>query len=190
MTLIFADSGDSFFVTLIYNCFNFYIIVIMKKKLIIKYVGLKLGKFEPIVAEAKSIFSETEYEDFVASINVNKEMDSSLKHEIEAVLRKRFQLGAHKCIFYMPTVGQWIADLIGKLTKDDILEALCQASGMTLNDFKGKTFGSNVLNVPFLEDLIELFEGATGKKLLRYGHLYHLGDSYTYDELAEFFATA
>ena len=161
----------------------------MKKKLIIRYVGLKLGKLEPIVEEAKRTFSEEEYEAFVSSINVNHEVDPSLRSEIEAVLRKRFNLTAHKCVFCCPTVGQWIADLIGKFTKDDVFAAFSQVSSLPLADFEGQSIGSNLLDESVLEDLVESFETATGKKILRCGHLHHLGDVYTYDSLADFFAT-
>ncbi len=161
----------------------------MKKKLIIKYVGLKMAKLEPIVAEAKHVWDEQNYLNFVESLDVHKDVDLALKCQIEAVLRKRFNLAAHKCVFYKPTIGQWISDLIGHFTEDDIFCVFSQASGLSLACFKEGTIGSNTLNRPFLEDLVELLEMATGKKLLRYGHLYHLPDSYSYAELAHFFAT-
>ncbi len=160
----------------------------MKKKLIIKYVGQKMAKLEPIVAEAKQIWDEKKYVEFVESLDACKDVDLSLKRQIEVILRKRFDLVPHKCVFYKPTIGQWISDLIGRYTTDDILCAFSQASGLPVECFKEGTIG-DILNRPFLEDLVELLEVATGRKLLKYGHLYHLSDSFTYAQLAAFFAT-
>ncbi len=148
-----------------------------------------MAKLEPIVAEAKGALDEGEYIRFLENLDVDANIDSVLKCEIETLLRKRFNLVPHKCVFYKPTIGQWVSDLIGRFSVDDVYCVFTQASGLPLDYFKNGTIGDNFINRPFLEDLTELLEAATGKQLSRCGYLFHLPDSYSYAELAHFFAT-
>jgi len=160
----------------------------MKLSLIIKYIGYKLALGEPKLQQAKQDWGEEDYLRLIAQCRA-AELDPAFKADIEATLRRRFNLHPHKGIFYDPSVEQWVKDVMGQLSKDDIFDSLCQMSGLKRSDFEKATIGNNVLNLPFLEDLVELFEGSTGKEMLRNGHLWHVSPKFSYDELAEFFAT-
>ncbi|MBR2300306.1 MAG: hypothetical protein IJ870_07050 [Alphaproteobacteria bacterium] len=158
--------------------------------MIVKYIGYKLALNEPLIAEAKKTWQEEEYLRFVAECKALTELEPAFREEIEATLRKRFGLVAHKCIFYNPSVEQWVADVTGQLTEEDIMDALSQMSGVKKERLEKANIYDNTLFFPFVEDMVELFEGATGKHLLnKDGRLWHLPETYTYRELAQFFAT-
>ena len=163
----------------------------MNVSLILKYVGNKLAKKEPMIADAKKGWSEEDFLNFIAECKALREFEPEFRADIEATLRKRFNLPAHKSIFYNPTAEQWIKDITGQLTEDDILDALSQMSGLSRSVFEKARLSDNTLYLPFIEDMVELFEGATGKKMLdEDGHLWDFLEKYSYRELAHFFATA
>ena len=161
----------------------------MKESLIMKYVAEKLTKFDPAMKRAKEELGAECFLEVVKGTVVT-ELNPKFKAAIETVLKRRFNLKDHKCVFFnTPTVEQWIADLTGLLSEEDVYTVFAQSSGLSEEIFKTKTFGDNVLNIPFVMDIVEMLEGATGKKLAEVGYL-NGEDSYAYANIAKFFATA
>lgn len=160
----------------------------MKKSLIIKYVAKKLTQVEPALNETQKVFGNIAYLEIVKGSLVS-ELPPKFKAEIEALLRKRFNLKQHACVFSAEmTVEQWIADITGLFSEEDILAIFSQISGVPVDTFRKAAYGSNILNRPFLEDIVEMLEAATGRKLTDEGYLSY-NDMYAYADIAKFFAT-
>ena len=133
----------------------------MKKKLILKYVAHKLAMIDEVAAEAKSSFSSEEYVSIVKG-SLASELPPKFRLEIEDIIRKRFSLRRHESLFLKPTVEQWIADLTGQLSVNDVYSVFAQLSGLSADTFRTARYGDNILNRPFLEDIVEMLEAATG----------------------------
>ena len=158
----------------------------MKKNLIMKYVAKKLADVNEEAAEMKSVFGDEAYLEIVKG-NLVSDLSPKFKADMEAFLRKRFGLKKHDCVFMKPTVAQWIADLTGQFSEEDVCDVFVQRSGITAEVFRTKTYGDNILNRPFLEDIVEMLEAATGKNLTDAGYL-TWDDKYAYVDIAKFFA--
>lgn len=160
----------------------------MKKSLIIKYVGAKLAMQDARFAKAKATLTEQDYGALIESLKVS-ELKTSFKKEMEEKLRSRFGLEKHRSIFYKPSVSEWIADLTGILSVDDIITGFSQVSGIRPAVFRKAAIRDNILDRLFLEDLVEGLEIATGRTLLKDGY-WCQDDNYTYMDIAKHFATA
>lgn len=158
----------------------------MRKNLIIKYVAKKLANVNEEAAEMKRVFGDEAYLEIVRG-NLVSDLSPKFKAEMEAFLRKRFGLKEHKCVFTTPTVEQWIADLTGLFSEDDVYDVFVQHSGISDELIRTKTYGDNILNVPFVVDIVDMLEEATGKRLTDKGYL-TWDDKYSYAEIAKFFA--
>lgn len=163
--------------------------IFMKKSLILKYVAHKLAKYDNVAAEMQRAFGKETYLEVVKSSLIS-ELPVSFKIKMEVFLRNRFALKKHRCVFYSePTVEQWIADLTGQFSEDEVFAVFEQASGLSAEKFRTMTFKSNLLDRPFLEDIVEMLEDATGKKLVAADYLTD-NDDYPYAAIPAFFATA
>lgn len=160
----------------------------MKKALILKYVAKKLAKSDTTAAEIQRAFGNEAYLEIVKTSLIS-ELPVSFKIKMEDFLRNRFALKKHRCVFYHePTVEQWIADLTGQFSEDEVFAVFEQASGLSAEKFRTMTFKSNLLDRPFLEDIVEMLEDATGKKLIDTDYLLD-NDNYPYAAIPKFFAT-
>lgn len=158
----------------------------MNRKLIEKYVATKMAKRSGYFAHAKETLSEEHYRELVMSSKLS-EMPRDLALELEERLRQRLGLKKHKSIFYKPTICQWLTDLMGSYRPEDILSALHQVTNCKPSELIRSTISGTIINRPFLIDLVEMFEEATGKLLLKDDSLDYLGDSFTYRDMADFF---
>jgi len=158
------------------------------KSLLLKYVAHKLAKLDERTAQVKKKLSEKEYLQMISEIKLFS-LDPVFVTEIEATMRKRLKRKLHKCLFCQPTVGQWIADLTGELTVDEILEACSQVSGVDTEELKVSQIRHGSMNCWTFDYLVDLLEDSTGKELSERGWYHYLTPQSTYQELANFFAT-
>ena len=154
-----------------------------------KYVAIKMAFRDLNYKAAQKAMKEDVYLDYTMRASIT-EMPPILKTELEEALRRRFGLEEHKPVFMRPTVKQWISDIFGHYTAQDILAAMAQASGVASMILSTKTIDDATLNRPLLIDMVVGLENATGRKLLKNDDLAHLPKNYGYTDLAEFFATA
>jgi len=157
-----------------------------KRQIALKYVGLKLSEYDPAMAQAKAVQGEQNYLAWLGSMKVSH-LKPDFKATLEALIRKRHGVKPHRCVFYNPTVKQWVTDLLCKYTQEDVLDVFAQASGLSKEAFRKGLFGKNLLTRPLIEDLVDLLEQATGKKLTDVGYKKD-EDTYSYLRIAEFFA--
>ncbi len=160
----------------------------MKRFLVQKYVAFKMAQYDELCAEAKALKDPKAYVNMVMEMRLS-EMNGALKKFLETTLCKRLEKKDHVSIYFNPTIGQWTDEFLGRYSTEDIFSALSQFSGLKPSLFMKATFGRNLLYSSLLIDIIETFEQATGKKLLKNDSFEHLGDDYSFMELAEFFAT-
>jgi len=161
----------------------------VSQALVEKYVAFKMAFRDLTFKAAKAAMKEDVYITYAMDAHIS-EMPPVLKTELEEHLRRRFGLKVHKPLFFKPTIRQWLKDLFAVYSAEDILLAISQSSGIRKDILEASTINDSTLNRPFLIDLVEDIEAATGRVLLRDGDLVHLGDGYDYIELARFFATA
>lgn len=108
------------------------------------------------------------------------------------VIERKFKLNPNrKLLFPAPTLRQWVFDLAGEYQPDDIMDFFSQSSGASIAMLRNSNIDDTVFARPFLIDLVEQLEAATGKMLnnpkemdfpLRY-----LGNV-TYVDLADYFS--
>lgn len=108
------------------------------------------------------------------------------------VIERRYKLNPkRKLLFPKPTVRQWIMDLAGDYQPDDMLEFFAQSSGISVAVLQKANIESTVLDRPFLIDLVDKLEAATGKSLNNMKEndfpLRYLGDV-KYTDLADYFS--
>ncbi len=154
-----------------------------------RYVARKLAQKDPIFAEAKKKMKEDDYLQLVLAQKVAEV--SGIVKECEKVIlrrckseRKRFHL------FSKPTIRQYIADMAGVYTLEDLLDFFAQATGYPASRIRKETIGSTIINRPYLITLIEELEEVTGKSLLWPNcgaPLVYLGEDVTYEEIARYF---
>lgn len=159
----------------------------MKRNLIINYMAKKFLTVSEVAVKTKEEFGDEGYLEIFRG-NLVSDLPRDFMSDMEAFLRKRFGFKKHKCVFTAPTVRQWVADLTGEFSEDDVYDAFVQRSGVSDKDIRTKTYGDNLLNTPFVKDIVDLFEEATGKELRQRGYLTN-DNSYAYADIAEFFTT-
>ena len=159
----------------------------MKKNLIIKYMAKKLANANKAAAEMKRVFGDECYLEMLSE-NLVSDLPPKFKSDMEKFLRKRFGFKKHKCVFMTPTVRQWVADLTGEFSEDDIYGVFVQRSGVSDELIRTKRYADNILNVPFVVDIVDMLEEATGKELKDRGYLTN-DDAFAYADIAKFFAT-
>ena len=108
------------------------------------------------------------------------------------VIERKFKLNPNrKLLFPAPTLRQWVFDLAGEYQSEDIMDFFSQSSGASTAMLRKSNIEDTVFSRPFLIDLVEQLEAATGKMLnnpkemdfpLRY-----LGNV-TYEDLADYFS--
>lgn len=157
----------------------------MEKQSVLNFVGSKLAESDPAMAQAKAMQGD-KYLEWIGKMPLST-LKPALKASVEASVRYRLDLKPHKCAFYAPTINQWITDLLGRYTKDDVLEIFVQASGLNKKAFRTGTFGKNLMTRPLIEDLVEILEQATGRKLDDAGYKKD-EDDYPYQRIATCFA--
>ncbi len=160
----------------------------MTRKLIYTYVAYKMAFNDKLFAAVKETTSKEHFIETAMEAPLAK-ISPELRKKLEELFVRRFGLSKHPSIFYKPrTVRQWLHDLFALYTTEDILTALSQHSGMREDLLKRSTIGQ-ILDRPFLIELVEKFEEATGKTLLAGDDLSYLDDDkYTYLQMAQFFA--
>ena len=159
----------------------------MKKNLIVKYVAQKLAKTSEAAAEMKRVFGNETYLEIIRT-NLISDLPPEFRAEIESMLKKRFGIKPHKCAFMAPTVEQWIADLTGLFSEEDVYNVFAQSSGLAPEKFHNAKYGDNLIDRFFLEDIVEMLEASTGRRLTDVGYLTY-NDGYTYAQIAKFFTT-
>ncbi len=159
----------------------------MKKNLIEKYVGLKVAQSDDFMSQLKETMAPADYIRKVMNLPLNV-ISSALKNFMEDRICKRYNIQRKSSIYYNPTIGQWLHEILEPYQAADFIEALSQASGLKPALFRKSTIGETVLPRWFLIDQVESFEAATGRLLLKDGDLAYLGEDYSYVELARFFA--
>ena len=160
----------------------------MNRCLIEKYVALKMSQTNAELATAKETMAPSAFLTKAMSMPLSA-LAPELKCKIESILSKRLSLKPHKRLFFAPTVAQWIADITGLVSAKDVIDAISQMSGLSPDYFKGRSIGDHTLDWVFLIEIIERFEGATGKTVIKDNNLVHLGDDFLYSELAGRLAT-
>ena len=160
----------------------------MKKSLVQKYVAYKAAQIDFLLAEAKKVMKPEQYVKEVMSMKLDQ-IPVPLQRFLEKTISKRMGKEYTGSIYFVPTVGQWVDEMFGDFSREDILSYLSQASGLKPRKVKKYTIGDHVFDRPFLIELTEQLEKATGKHLIKGGDLAWLGEAYTYLEYANFFAT-
>jgi len=159
----------------------------MKKNLIIKYIAKKLIQQRPDLKEARRVFGKEGYLELVRG-SVISELSPEFRNEIETILRKRFNLKPHTCVFCNePTVEQWVADITGLFSEEDIYTVFSQNSGLPPEKIRISKYGDNIMDKNAIEEIVKLLEVSTGRKLEHIGYL-RGDDDYTYKDIAKFFA--
>lgn len=166
----------------------------MNKSLIQTYVAYKVAFSDLLLAEAKRVMKK---EDFIKKVmNMPlKEVNPDLISAMETTFRRRFLLNEKSYIFKKPTVAQWIKDVFGDYTPDDILTAFTQMTNLSEKAFRGAKLSDTLLDASYLLDIVENFERATGHFILAQDSYHpdlesldYLGEDFTYEELARYFA--
>lgn len=82
------------------------------------------------------------------------------------VIERKFKLNPNrKLLFPAPTLRQWVFDLAGEYQPDDIMDFFSQSSGASIAMLRNSSIDDTVFARPFLIDLVEQLEAATGKEL-------------------------
>jgi len=155
----------------------------MNEKLINLYVANKMAKWNTSLLMMKEAIRKEDFVRQVMSYPLTA-MPTRLKRDIEGKLQKRLGLKPHPSIFYKPrTIGQWLHDVTGFYTENDFLTAFEQNTG--LGRFYFEKSDIDHFDRVFLISLIEKFEDATGKVLIKDDNL---SDGLTFREIAAFFS--
>lgn len=120
-------------------------------------------------------------------------MSPELRCDIEKVIIKRYDLKPHPRLFSSPNIGQWIADITGVFTTDDVIAYFSQKTGVRASQLGKTKIGSQVVTRPYLISLVEKLEDVTGRTLTLPENdtpLAYLGEDITFDEIAKFFSTS
>lgn len=163
----------------------------MNEKLVRAYIAKKVAIRYESFAFAKETMSSEDYQELVLSKKASVFSAEMLK-KAKAAIMSRFGIKEHKFLFKDPTLYQWITDVLGSWTLQDIMAFLSARSGFAVDRFEDATIGDTVFNRPFLITLVEELEDATGKVLCNYADpdrpLAYLGEDITYAEIASFFS--
>jgi len=156
----------------------------MNIKLVSIYVANKVAKWNYDFALLKQKEAK---EDFVKDVLSSPltAVPTKLKRDIEQKLSARFGLTPHPSIFFKSrTIGQWLHDLTGCYTTDDILTGFVQATGLSRRYFQERNIEH--FDRVLLISLVENLESATGRTL--FGENWEISDEYKFTEIAAFFA--
>ena len=163
----------------------------MSVKLVKAYIAKKVAMRYPMFAFAKETMSKESYQSLVLSKKASYFSEEML-NGAKAAIVSRFNIKDHRKIFKNPTLAQWISDVLGNWSQQDIMAFFSERSGFSATKFENSTIGDTVLNRPFLISLVEELEDATGKILCNYAApdmpLAYLGEDTTYGEIASFFS--
>jgi len=118
-------------------------------------------------------------------------MPLPIREHCQAMICRRYNLPVRECLFRHPTIGQWVADITGKYTAEDIMAFFAQETALSSEFLKTATIGGQTLTRPYLITLVEKLEDATGRQLTlpeSTAPLSYLGDDVTFYEIAKYFA--
>jgi hypothetical protein len=156
-----------------------------------RYFCRKLRKEDNLFAIIATTMDEQKFT-FTALNTKMSRLDPEFVKWHKRVIERKFGLNPkRKLLFPDPNVRQWIFDLAGEYQPDDLVDFFAQASGLSVKRLRRATIEDTLIDRPFLIDLVERLEEATGKTLsdprepefpLRY-----LGDV-TFVDLAEYFS--
>jgi hypothetical protein len=155
------------------------------------YVAKKVAARYPELNFARETMAKTDYQSMVLSIKA-QDISPDVLSSIKSVLVKRFDLKEHQMLFRNPNLKQWVVDVLGVYTSEDILTFFSQRSGVSKERIASATIGDNLLDRNFLIFLVEHLESITGKFLCNDNDILHplmyLGDDTRYTELCSFFS--
>ncbi len=125
----------------------------MKKSLVKKYVAYKAAQIDFLLAEAKKVMKPEQYVKEVMSMKL-EQIPVPLQRFLEKTISKRMGKEYTGSIYFAPTVGQWVDEMFGEFSAQDIISYLSQASGLKPKKLKKATIGDHVFDRPFLIELI------------------------------------
>lgn len=157
----------------------------MNEKLVRAYIAHKAAKCYESFAFAKATMSSDAYQHLVLSREAS-EFPEDMLQNAKTVIMNRFNIKEHNALFNNPTLYQWIKDVLGTWTPNDIFDIISEKFHEEIDLFDFVSSESEML------DIIELLEKATGKSLCDIKMLENpmtfLGDI-TYNDLAIHFAS-
>ena len=140
---------------------------------------------------AHETMAKDEYHAFVMN-KKTEEFDEDMLNKAKAVIMNRFGLRSRPRLFKAPTLKQWVAEVIGVYSREDILNFISERSGFSSERIARETIDSNLLYENFVSDLVEEIEFATGKQLCDVNDidypLWYLYEDITYGDIADFFS--
>ena len=160
-------------------------------KLVEAYIAKKVTMGNQELGFAHETMAKDEYRAFVMNKKA-EEFDKEVLNKAKAVIINRFGLLSRPRLFRAPTLKQWVAEVMGAYSREDILNFISERSGFSSERIAGETIGSNLLYVDFVSNLIEELEFATGKQLCDANNidhpLWYLYEDITYGDIADFFS--
>lgn len=158
------------------------------------YVAKKVAMRYPEFKFAQETMAKASYLNMVLNKKANQ-FDSEMLKSAKAAIMSRYRIKEHPMIFTDPTLRQWISDVLGNYSQQDILNFFAEKSGLNVQRIAKATIGDGIINIPFLETIIEELELVTGKMLLdnEDSFLYplaYIDDEITYSEIASFFTAS
>ncbi len=117
-------------------------------------------------------------------------MPLPLQEHCQAMICRRYNLPARKCLYRHPTIGQWVDGITGRYTPEDIMAFFAQETALSPEFLKTATIGGQTVTRPYLITLVEMLEDATGRQLTlpeSSAPLSYLGDDVTFYEIAKYF---
>lgn len=162
----------------------------MNISLIRRYVALKAIKTvetDLFLNELKKAASD-EMTDKVMEMPLEV-LPRDLRRFMQKKIEERYNLPKRPRLFRKPTVGQWIANVTGIYSADDLLAYFEQETGMSNEKMATEKVGGQTVTKPFVIELIEKLEKATGYDLIdgddaKFARL----DSVTFSNLATYFS--
>ncbi len=163
----------------------------MNFKLIQTYVAKKVAMRYPEFKFAQETMAKVDYINMVLNKKANQ-FDAEMLKSAKAAIMSRYRIKEHPMIIKDPTLRQWISDVLGDYSQQDILNFFAERSGLDVQRISKATIGDQIIDIPFLETIIEELELITGKILVdnEDGFMCPLAcikDETTYAEIASFF---
>lgn len=162
----------------------------MDKKIVKRYVAFKLAMQDQALAEARKTMSSDNFLEVVMRQMVSAYPSKVVRFCQEKIMQ-RYHLKPHKHLFKNPSIAQFISEITGEYTTQDIMMFFRQETGLSVNYLAQATIGGQVITRPALIWMIECLEAATGRQLTMLDSdapLAYLGDSITLFEIAKYFA--
>lgn len=158
--------------------------------LVERYICRKLQKTDEIYAFLAEHVGKQEFFSMVLDTKISDLSPEFLSWH-RAVIERKFGLPKRRLLFPRPTVRQWIFDLAGEYQPEDVMDFFVQSSGASKAMLTKNNIESTVIDHPFLIDLVDRLEEATGKVLHdpreRDFPLRYLGNV-SYLDLADYFS--